>query len=514
MEDLKYRYKKQMVVFSTKKYCRKLLELCNNPYENCDEVFFADSPGFSIDENNPVDKYLARVFDLYQAGSLLNHLSELEELSPFPSELKGYIHEYSTNGIFVKSKDKDGWHGEDKLFQPVHLMQKRNVYRDENHKITYEFLVEYGLLRSDVEIYYGVKAVSDFSSAVTTLSEYDKSEEYKEFVDYVQKLSRSWFEMISLTERKKDLTGILKKYTFHRSYLEKLKKLKFTNNAHDGTFWIAWGRMESIDKWSDVTSIFDNVLTSESIIKVQEYQEFRERESEDQALREHTKAERGTVSLDNLIKDIEQKHKRSRTIDHWLTTQQVPSLTKKEMMIFQRLFLKAPSNYNIGKVSIRNYIETLIVEACSSKNREDMTSSTTILTRTPKGTYQFNCTDDEIRYFIHKLYNPDEMTLAESIYLDKICRQGNSVNRRLKKELRSQMNEELEKDDNYKRLKKYHIHVNWDIIRSLFRKKEDQELGSNFETIPFNKIIENIPVLLSGESRMDLDENTGLPNIT
>lgn len=115
--------------------------------------------------------------------------------SPFPKDLHGYIHEYSGEG----------------KFQPNHLMCKLGALRDEKNRMTYEFLIEYDIFETDVEIYYGVKAVSDY---------WESTDEFKSIV-----LSH-WNTVRSLNK-----------------YPSLAKKFKITNNGNNGTFWPFWIRL-------------------------------------------------------------------------------------------------------------------------------------------------------------------------------------------------------------------------------------------------------------------------------
>lgn len=115
--------------------------------------------------------------------------------SPFPRDLHAFIHEYSTEG----------------KFQPNHLMCKLGALRDEYNKLIYEFLIEYDIFETDVEIYFGVKAISD--SWVTT----------PQFQEHVL---QQW-----------------EKVKQAGTYKRNLHRFKMTNNGNNGTFWPFWWRM-------------------------------------------------------------------------------------------------------------------------------------------------------------------------------------------------------------------------------------------------------------------------------
>ncbi|MDE6479649.1 MAG: hypothetical protein K2L45_05205 [Muribaculaceae bacterium] len=119
----------------------------------------------------------------------------LPEESPFPKDLHAYIHEYGCAG----------------KFQPNHLMCKLAALRDDEHKLVYEFLIEYDIFESDVEIYFGVKAVSD--SWITT-------------PQFQQLVINQW-----------------NKVKEKGAYKRHLHRFKNTNNGNNGTFWPFWWRM-------------------------------------------------------------------------------------------------------------------------------------------------------------------------------------------------------------------------------------------------------------------------------
>lgn len=115
--------------------------------------------------------------------------------SPFPSDLLGFIHGYCG----------------DSGFEPAHLMCKLGALRDEARGVTYEFLIEYDIFHPDVEIYYGVKAVSD--SWVTT----------------------SEFQFRVLEDWRKVRSA--------KKYIGLANQMKMTNNGENGTFWPFWLRL-------------------------------------------------------------------------------------------------------------------------------------------------------------------------------------------------------------------------------------------------------------------------------
>lgn len=132
--------------------------------------------------------------------------------SPVPVDLIGVIHEHTGQP----------------MFQSNHMMCKLAMLRDETASLTYEFLVEYDIFETDVEIYYGVKAVSD--DLITT-------EEFKAHV------LEDW-EKVRRAKKYRKLAG----------------KFKITNNGNYGTFWPFWIRLNINCK----ESLYDTV----SILKV------------------------------------------------------------------------------------------------------------------------------------------------------------------------------------------------------------------------------------------------------
>ena len=219
MADLNHKYWEKMTIFSSARYCKKMLELSGNPYENCRETDFDEEKLNNVDEtDSKYVKYMKDVIEFNRRHALRDHLEELEAKSPFPSDLMGVIHEYNGKGIF----------------QPIHLMCKLAAIRVKSMGITFEFLIEYGLLESDVEIYYGIKAISDYEY---TTDEFERT---------VFELSLLWFKIAGTKVGKK--------------YMKFYQNLKYTNNTHDGTFWIAWGRMNSDEEWAELIDSIKNKL--------------------------------------------------------------------------------------------------------------------------------------------------------------------------------------------------------------------------------------------------------------
>lgn len=154
-------------------------------------------------------------------------LSELfdKTMKPF-QPLKAYIHEYS---------------GKD-MFQARHLSYKIAAYRDEARKITYELLFEYDILDPVTECYYGIKAISDNNCS---------DDEFEHFCNTMQyKFFRSKSDASSLEDfLNAPKTTIYQGGKFYN-------RMKFTNNAQNGTFWISWVRMDIWQSlWKDLIDL-------------------------------------------------------------------------------------------------------------------------------------------------------------------------------------------------------------------------------------------------------------------
>lgn len=180
----------EMTKKSTLVFCHEMLKVS--------EVFQIKRPA-DVEYNTyleSIDNEILKFVDLLNEYDSKGRWDEIsKDDSPFPSDLYGYIHEYNTDG---------GW------FQPKHLMCKLAGLRDEVNKINYEFLIEYDILSPDVEIYFGVKAISD---------DWESTDEFKNIVIEHWRLVHS---------------GRYKRHT-HR--------FKMTNNVNHGTFWPFWWRI-------------------------------------------------------------------------------------------------------------------------------------------------------------------------------------------------------------------------------------------------------------------------------
>ncbi len=206
-ETIHQKWWKKMTVYSTYQYCEKMLALSSNPYQYVSKEEFEDK----------CKEYVKTLIDYNNQGILAKKISEIEKLSPFPDDIRGVLHEYTGEGIF----------------QPKHLMYKLGCL--EMDDIRFEFLIEYGILESDVEIYYGIKAISNGRST------------NDDFADYVYEMSEKWFDY-------------MREHKATRNKPIDVNEHKLTNNVHNGTFWISWLRMESKEEFDDVvTKLYDRI---------------------------------------------------------------------------------------------------------------------------------------------------------------------------------------------------------------------------------------------------------------
>lgn len=206
-ETLHQKWWKEMNVFYTFQFCKKMLVLSSNPYQYVSKDEFKEK----------CDKYVETLIDYKNQGILDDKISEIRELSPFPDDIRGVLHEYPE---------------EEGIFQPEHLMYKLGVLEMGN--IRFEFLIEYGILETDVEIYYGIKAISNGRCT------------NDDFGNKVYKMSKEWFDY--MREQKTRIKPI------------DVKEHKFTNNVENGTFWISWLRMESKEEPKEVGQELLNVV--------------------------------------------------------------------------------------------------------------------------------------------------------------------------------------------------------------------------------------------------------------
>lgn len=216
MENQNEKYWAEMTVRSSVKYCREMLRLSANPFQKFTEDEF----------EKRCQEYIRKVIRYDREHTIDEHLTELMHESPFPDDICGYIHEYSMDGVF----------------QPMHLMCKIATIRF--NSITFEFLIEYGMLESDVEIYYGVKAISD---------QFNTTDEFaKTVIGY----SERWFDYIRCngqdTQNAKDRSK--GKFAINPD------AHKFTNNISNGTFWISWVRKNPYDSLNYIVTKLKNSI--------------------------------------------------------------------------------------------------------------------------------------------------------------------------------------------------------------------------------------------------------------
>ena len=295
-----------MTVRATLPYCREMLQLSDNPNEKV-----------SADEfDQRCEAYVRKMIEYDREKTLKVHLDDLCELSPFPEDIRGYLHEYGGDGIF----------------QPGHLMCKIATLRCSD--ITFEFLVEYGIIETDVEIYYGIKAISDDTRTT------------EDFATRIIALSDGWFGHIRSLANDFGSTARF------------CQRHKFTNNMHNGTFWISWVRMESKDTAEDVIHDLQGI-----------YKKFK--------------------SFLSKLQD-----------ECWLQTEE-PVCRFSDM------------NRNLNKRNLNvqsedrhpDLIQTL-EDACRVKDR-NTEDGEPILKKTDSGHYQFGCNSTTARIFIEFLFNKD-----------------------------------------------------------------------------------------------------------
>lgn len=307
MENMNHKYWTEMTVKSTLSYCKEMLRLSSNPYEKVSEEDF----------DQQCEAYVRKLIEYDKGKTLKDHIDELYELSPFPDDIRGYLHEYSR----------------DRIFQPKHLMCKITTIRVVD--ITFEFLVEYGILESDVEIYYGIKAISD--DIKTT----------EHFAKAVMELSDKWFEYIRSKNKNRGKIPI--DYRQH----------KFTNNVHDGTFWISWVRMESKDK-------FDIIVNSLSKRIFPNFETFLSKEAGGQ----WGNIDKVTASIDKIRDILNNK----------------PMITTKHSDLIK-----------------------VVEAACEYKDRNSEDGKT-ILERRGNNRYRFTCDLSRAMIFLEMLFNPEHFT--------------------------------------------------------------------------------------------------------
>lgn len=419
-----------MTVYSTKKYCREMLQLCENKnrYENCPKgaAVFDDADDFSIrTEDNILDRYLSKVIDYEKEGIIKQHYDELEKESPFPSELKGYLRDLNHGGV-------------NKVFQPLHLMYKvpGDCVRDDKHSLTFEFLIEYGLVESDVGIYYGIKAISDEEKSTP------------EFVEYVQKLSLCWFKMIQLENAKN------KDFILNKNHASLYRSLNFTNNVSDGTFWIAWGRKtnrETMDAVKRNLQALAGKNFKKLLAAYDKYQELA-----DSAQNKGAELE----PIDELIADIKRKIMRKNEKERaaWLDVDSPATpatMTRSEIDgIIEKSLGEPPLNPD-EKLSVEAYVMAYINDALQNKNL-------LLVEQKDKRAYRFGGTYKDAMIFFRSLYNPGEIVLANLIAREVPPKCTNVAKKIQENKLYIKRSEGVIKQ---------RIRIDWKIINKIFRFK-------------------------------------------
>lgn len=195
----------EMTKQGTLRYCHEMLKLSLEFQKERPDVVGYYEHLESLDDK--ILSYMDMVNELHKQGRFYEIQAKD---SPFPSDLHGYIHDNY-------SKGQRG------SFQPNHLMCKLAVLRDEVNKLCYEFLIEYDIFETDVEIYFGIKAVSDSWNTTP---------------HFQNKVLGDWRLVREMGAYDRD------KHRF-----------KMTNNGNNGTFWPFWWRLEMDCKESLVDAV-------------------------------------------------------------------------------------------------------------------------------------------------------------------------------------------------------------------------------------------------------------------
>ena len=190
LEELNSDFWLEMTKEGTLHYCHEMLKLSRDFANSRPDDRPFEEHLISLDES--ILNYMDKVHNYTHSGRR-NEITAQD--SPFPADLKGFIHELQIEGDF----------------QPDHLMCKLAILRDEENRLNYEFLIEYDIFDTSTEIYFGVKAVSD---------------EWKPTHAFKQLAMNHW----KLVEEK-------------GAYKRKKHRFKMTNNVSNGTFWPFWIRM-------------------------------------------------------------------------------------------------------------------------------------------------------------------------------------------------------------------------------------------------------------------------------
>lgn len=398
-----------MTVRSTFDYCKEMLRLSGNPYEKVSEE----------DLKRRCEIYVHKVIEYDRAKTISGHLDELYELSPFPSDIRGYLHEYTGEGIF----------------QPKHLMCKIATIRVPD--ITFEFLVEYGILEADVEIYYGIKAISD------------DTETTEDFAAKVTELSDSWFDYI---KQYKNLTRGPYAGHYHRH--------KFTNNVHDGTFWISWVRMESEEDMETVVKDLQKKV----------YQGFKRFIS--------TKSDDKRWVISSIDEDEDSPF--NKIFDKLIKSK--VCMAKNDPCLLTGKREKELSDKEKAKEDKRKEVLEKLEKMCLEKDRNSTTGENLIIKR-DNGYYRFVCENDIAWIFIQKLFCEESFNNAFK-YAEEFWEKLTSKKRIVYGRSFTKFVESKEPDpckNCLNKLAKSEIDKSW--VKEFFRAKD----GSKFKTSFFKQ---------------------------
>lgn len=201
--DANHRYWFEKTLESTRLYCEDFLQLsqCGNK---------------KIDEE-ALKEYMYSVMTLEDQKRLCD-VTRDDFLKVFPEDIMGRIHEYDSTKDVRPDTHPD--------FEPKHLMYKYAVMRDDEHGTTYEFLMEYDIFQPEVEIYYGVKAISD------------SWETPDDFITQACDLYENICVPLLVAKNSLKEKSVSDPDAYKR-------KFKVTNNANNGTYWLFWCRVES-----------------------------------------------------------------------------------------------------------------------------------------------------------------------------------------------------------------------------------------------------------------------------
>lgn len=171
--------------------------------------------------------YMYKVMLAAAAGQMYK-IKTQDFKSVFPEQIMGRTHEYPA----TRDERPKGYAN----FAPRHLMYKPATMRDNLHGITYEFIIEYDIFHPDVEIYYGIKAISDYWNPGQ-----ENPAKAMEFLENVDEFYSTVVKPILIDGRNRisksgGATGVDGLHD---------REFKVTNNLNNGTYWLFWIRVES-----------------------------------------------------------------------------------------------------------------------------------------------------------------------------------------------------------------------------------------------------------------------------